>query len=664
MDQPIILCGLGKVGWRVLDYLRAAGLSVVAIDTTCAPNDSRLEKVRLIQGDCRRPETLREAGLAAARGVIILTSDDLINIQTALTVRQLHPELRVVIRMFNQNLLTRLGKAVHNVFALSTSTLTAPLLALTALTGQALGAFRVEGLPEGRRQVAEVTISAGSALRGRTILHATSGREVLVLAHFPSTGAGRFLHDVEPEARLTAGDRLVVCAEPRRLAAWMAEGTEQTAPHVLWAGWLRRTGRVIWRSWAEMDLAVKICTGVLIGAVALSTAIFHWGVTKYSVADAFFRSISVMATMADMHEDDFSAGMKFFVGLLRLLGAALTAAFTAILTNYLLRVRLGGALEIRRIPDSGHVIVCGLGNIGFRVIEELLSYGERVVAIEMSRDNRFVPTARRLGIAVIIGDATVREVLRQANAAGARAVIVTTSDDLVALEIALLVRELNDDQRVVLRLSDPHLAQTLRDAANVRLALSIPTLAAPAFVAALFGDRVQSVFLVEDRMMAVVDLTIQPQDSFLAGQSLRTIAVDYRLLPLAVLASYGKALPHTLNSRLEAGNRLVAIIGLTDLQRLLRRETAPCDWSVEITAIPLPARPWVAQLLRTQRGLSAEEAELAAEKLPVCVGLGLTRGQAEDLLALLYRERVTGRILREEGAPREQTTLGEFYPYR
>jgi Trk K+ transport system NAD-binding subunit len=325
-----------------------------------------------------------------------------------------------------------------------------------------------------------------------------------------------------------------------------------------------------------MDLAVQVCTSVLVLVIAISTMILHWGVTKYSVADAFFRTISVMATGADMHEEDFATtpGMKVFVGVLRLLGVALTAAFTAILTNYLLRVRLGGALAIRRIPDSGHVIVCGLGNIGFRVIEELLSYGERVVAVELTEDNRFVATARRLGVAVVIGDATVREVLRQANAAAARAVIVTPGNDLAALEVALLVRELNPEQRVVLRLADPQLAQMLREAANVRLALSIPALAAPAFVAALFGDRVQSVFLIGERVLAVVDLTIQAQDVNLAGQSLQAVAADYRLLPVAVLSSYGKALPHTMDSQLEAGNRLAAIIGLPDLQRLLSRESA------------------------------------------------------------------------------------------
>src|SRR5262249_42942073 len=126
------------------------------------------------------------------------------------------------------------------------------------------------------------------------------------------------------------------------------------------------------------------------------------------------------------------------------------------------------------IPDCGHVVVCGLGNIGFRVIQELVGLDERAVAVEMSREGRFVATTRRLGVAVIIGDATVREVLRQAHAATARAVVAATSNDLINLEIALLVRELNPKQRVVVRMSDPSLAQTLREAADVRLALSIP----------------------------------------------------------------------------------------------------------------------------------------------------------------------------------------------
>ena len=61
---------------------------------------------------------------------------------------------------------------------------------------------------------------------------------------------------------------------------------------------------------------------------------------------------------------------------------------------------------------------------------------------------------------VIIGSETL------ASLEEARAVIAATSEDLLNLEIALLVRELNPTQRVVLHLTDPHLAQMLREAAE------------------------------------------------------------------------------------------------------------------------------------------------------------------------------------------------------
>ncbi len=346
-----------------------------------------------------------------------------------------------------------------------------------------------------------------------------------------------------------------------------------------------------------------------------------------------------------MHENDYKFGwVKVFVSLLRITGTVLTAAFTAIVTNYLLRARLGGALEVRRIPESGHIIVCGLGNIGFRVVEELLAAGERVVVIEPSRDNRFVATTRRLGVPVIIGDATVREVLRQAHSPKARAVVAVTNTDLINLEIALQVRDLNPTQRVVLRLSDPYLAQTLRESANVRLALSAPTLVAPAFVAALYGDRVLGVCLIENRLFAAINLRVGPQDAGLVGQAVRAVAVNYRLVPVALTTASGQHHPRPADQLLGPGDELVGIIALPDLEQLLRREPTPAEWAVDVLSFPLPMREWVIRQLTAHNAMSVAEAEKALDILPVCLATGLTRGHAEDLLARMTKQRVNGRV--------------------
>jgi Trk K+ transport system NAD-binding subunit len=585
-QRPVILCGLGRVGGRVLEYLRATGLPIVVVDHSCAADDPRLEDVQLISGDCRRRDVLEQAGVASARGVLILTSDDLVNISTALMIRRIHADVRVVVRMFNQNLIARLGKAVHNVYALSTSTLTAPLLALTALTGQALGTFRLDGIADGRRQIAEIVVAAGSPLHGSTVAGAAARLQGPILAHCPAGGIACFLGDVAADTRVYAGDRLAVCASPHHLAEFVAED-EGAKPGLLWAGVLRRWARIGWKTLTEMDVAVKICSIVLVTVICFSAFIFYFTVeresrTRRTVADALFRTISLIATGADMRESDFgdSGLLKLFVAGLRLFGAALIAAFTAIVTNYLLRARLGGALEVRRIPDSGHVVVCGLGNIGYRVVEELVTAGEPAVAIELTQDGRFVATARRLGVAVVTGDATVREVLRQAHVPSARAVVAVTNSDLVNLEVALLVRELNPKQRIVVRMSDPNLAETLREAANVRFALSVPTLAAPAFVAALFGDRVSSVFLVGGRLLAALDVQVQPGDALLVGRSVHEAAADYRILPVALVDAEGQMRSQSLDARLAVGDRLVGIAALADLERLLSRSPAVRDQPV------------------------------------------------------------------------------------
>src|SRR5207244_894332 len=129
----------------------------------------------------------------------------------------------------------------------------------------------------------------------------------------------------------------------------------------------------------------------------------------------FYRAVSLMATGAEMRGELFWPWEKVFAAFLRIAGAAIVAAFTAIVVNYLLRAQLGGALEVRRIPDSGHVVVCGLGNIGFRAVQELLARAAGVVVVERASDNPLVSTVRSLGAPVILGDATLPSVLRRAN---------------------------------------------------------------------------------------------------------------------------------------------------------------------------------------------------------------------------------------------------------
>lgn len=647
MDRPILLCGLGKIGWRVLEFLRAAGNPVTVVDTHPPADDPRLAGVTVVAGDCRNPDVLARAGVAAAGGILIVTADDLVNVSTALTVRRLNPDARIVVRMFNQGLISALGSAVRNTTALSVSALTAPLLALTALTGDTLGAFPIDAGPQ---QVAEIVVAAGGEFAGVRLTEIAGRHQIFIVAHLTAGGENRVLHDVLGDEKAAVGDRLVVCGSPDRLDPLLAFDRGELLPGVRWAGWLRRQARTAGRAFAGIDLSVKLGSAGLFLTVLASTLVFRFGVGA-EWSEGVYQTVSIIATGGELRGENQPGWVKVFLSGLKLAGAALVAAFTAILTNFLIRARLGGAFEARKIPDGGHVVVCGLGNVGFRCVEELVRLRTPVVAIEKINDNPFAATVRRMGVPVIIGDATVPEVLRQARAESARAVIAAVESELANLEIALLVRQANPTQRVVARLSDPDFTQAVRESAGLKLAVATPTLAAPAFAAALFGDRVHALVSVAGRTLAVVEATVRADDPCLHQRSLFAAMVDFQFLPVAVSGQEPFAIGGIPRGyRLKPGDRLTLIVRRADLDKLLRREPPPARFAVEIDAhLPIAAAALL-PIVRTARGCSREDAEACLQQPAFTLATGLTRGEAEDLLALVSRERAKARLV-ETGEP-------------
>jgi Trk K+ transport system NAD-binding subunit len=583
---------------------------------------------------------LEKAGVKTARGVIIVTSDDLVNITTAMLVRQMNPDVRIVVRMFNQNLLPRLGNAVKNTVALSVSALTAPMMALTALTGDSLGAFNIEGKPQ---QIADIVVDETSSLREQTLAEVATRHRLLVLSHTSTSGAPKLWDAVAPQTILAAGDHFVACGAIEDLAPLLSE-FDGTDGGTRWAGWLRRQIRILFRTISAIDLPVRLASLGLILTLFLSTITFVYGM-KTDWAEGLYQTVSIVATGGDLHAESRPGWAKVFVSILKIAGAALLAIFTAIFTQYFIRAKMGNILESRRIPDGGHIVVCGLGNVGFRCIEELVRLGQPVVAIENVNDNPFAETVRRLGAAVIIGDATVEAVLRQSRVGTAKAVIAATESELRNLEIALLVRETSPNLRVVVRLTEPTFAQAVRDSANIKHALSVPALAAPAFAAALYGDRVQTLITIGARPLAVVEVVVQPNDPCLVGQSLLAITVDYQILPLGMngcLPFAKDGVPKTV--RLKAGDKLTIVAELSALERLVRREPALRDCAVLIESFPVSAKNTLLGRLRTSRNCTPEEAEKAIVVLPIVLATQRTHGEAEELLAHLRSENLVGRI--------------------
>src|ERR1700677_2391252 len=120
-------------------------------------------------------------------------------------------------------------------------------------------------------------------------------------------------------------------------------------------------------------------------------------------------------------------------------GIAIIAAAKLFLMNLRRDIRVALARKSR-----DHTIVCGLGETGRTVVENLRGAGEQVVAIEVEGDQPNVRSCEQAGVPVITGDATAATTLALAGLSRARAVVMTTGNDTVNFEIALRAKHMRD----------------------------------------------------------------------------------------------------------------------------------------------------------------------------------------------------------------------------
>ena len=143
---------------------------------------------------------------------------------------------------------------------------------------------------------------------------------------------------------------------------------------------------------------------------------------------------------------------------------------------------------------SGHVIVCGLNSLGFRVVEQLTAAGVAAVAVD---DAERGATGRRLlrwGVEVIREPSNSAEALHEAGIEGALALIACHDVDLRNLETVLVAAELAPDLRLVARFTNPQLGDQLVAAVPTVRVINLAAAAGPSFVEACIRSDVLHAF--------------------------------------------------------------------------------------------------------------------------------------------------------------------------
>lgn len=181
LDKHHILVGLGHLGFHVVQHLKGAmnqPMAVIELNPTADLIHAVQEMdIPIIHDDASRESALEAAGVRRANSIILCTQNDAVNLKIALKARSLNPDIRVIIRIFDddfaQALTTQFGFT-----ALSGTGLAAPAFAASAAGSEITRPISIEGES---LSLARITVSPGCAIEGKTVGQIEDGYIVSVI---------------------------------------------------------------------------------------------------------------------------------------------------------------------------------------------------------------------------------------------------------------------------------------------------------------------------------------------------------------------------------------------------------------------------------------------------------------------------------------------------
>lgn len=650
-EKGVLVCGLGRLGESCVAVLASFDVPLhviearepIAVDTP----ELTASLGSLTIGDFRRADVLERAGIDACRAILLLASDERSNIAAALAARARHPDIRIVIRSAQRNLNELLEAHLGNFIALDPMQLAAPAFALAALGDETVGIFRLdERLMRVRRRV----VGEGRSARGQ-LVGDLSGTRRRVLGCHPADGAARGFHDFAPDARVRPGDVLTTVELATEGMAGLADALVDRGAktHASWVIPWRRALHALRRLWQMGTQTQKVALGVA-GVLA---ALFGIGVLLYALQypEIGLHDALNVATVLILGGYDNLFGqlhlpfpipwwLHLFSVLLSIMGTIGIGVVYAFLTERIVSMRLQGNWRRKALPRAGHVVLLGAG----RFVQEAAAFLERLRCPTVTVGAPSRDADGRGGTA----QESLRETLEGARVATARSLIAATDDEVANLEVALTARRLSSRCGLVLRGDDASFSENVAKLVPGVRAIGMYALAAEAFVAAAFGERVRGLLHVGAQTVLVTEYQVEPGDT-LQGRLLGEVSAGYDVVPV-LLERHGGRAPEPFPSddaRLEPDDRLVVLAtidGLRDVEQGLMR---PRSFRVRVEAAPSTDAAFEgAMALARVSGCEVATAQEAMRELPRTLDVTLYEPQAHRLVRELAKVRVAAHVER------------------
>lgn len=470
------MVGANDLAVRVCEELCATrGHDVVAIWDTKDGAAARIEQfgAAYAQLPPNHYDALETVGVREAECIMPVCDDDRLNLQVALKARDLNPRIRIVLRQFNRALGRKIEQNLPNCTAISPATHAAATYAAAAVDPACLYAVQFPGSggplvgfserPASDFGLHDTTVGDAEqrlgirivAVNGETALSATSGisREDSVVA----CGPMKALQECRPRRR-------------GKIAVPPRGGT-----HASLRALMRAVARI------EPLVLYTFLAGTLLYMLA----------TLYFVASLHISLIEslyfVAATMFTVGYGDITpytrhANFATYVASIVVMGVGVTVGgvFIATIASALNRAQETALRGLRRIQAEDHVVVCGAGNVGTRVIEFLLDMDQRVVVIEPRPSAVIVEHARTRRLELLASDATDDDTLAFCDLRKAQSLVAITDSDTANLEAALGALADNPDLPVVMRILDPQFSRSVERNFKIAKSFSASDLTAPA----------------------------------------------------------------------------------------------------------------------------------------------------------------------------------------
>jgi voltage-gated potassium channel len=217
LDGHYIICGMGRVGRSVARELARKPVPFVIIENAESKRQRyTAENWLVIAGDATQEETLRQAQIDRARGLIAATTTDATNLYIVLTARGLNPHLKIIARASED------GAEKHLLTAGADSVVSPYLFAGQRIAQSLLRPHVVSFLDTATThlgmdlEIGEIRITGNSIFAGKTIESSRIRQErgVIVLA-IKRRESMRF--NPAPDERIEADDCLIAMGEPAQL---------------------------------------------------------------------------------------------------------------------------------------------------------------------------------------------------------------------------------------------------------------------------------------------------------------------------------------------------------------------------------------------------------------------------------------------------------------